>query len=174
MKRRPSRARRRGVTSVSTILESAMVMGWFVVLLLAEKGLSSAAEARRSAESAAEESAVTSSAAYCEEGRVTTSRTQVSPSVSNGAKPRVGSALGIVQALGLGGERTFALYLRPTKDVSVRARANAEAVQGDVNPADKTFEGSRRLGCLERSLDVPRGSLGDYRTKLWETNLKGY
>ncbi len=171
---RRSRARQRGFSSVGTILESAMVMGWFVVLLLGEKGVSNAADARRSAESAAEESATKSAANQCQPQGASVPKTQTSPSVIANGKPQVESAVALVQALGLGQQRTFPNYVKPLQNVLVQARSQADEVAGDVNPGGKSFEGQRDLGCLEKPIDAPKGSMDEYRSKLWEQNLKGY
>jgi hypothetical protein len=151
-----------------------MVMGWFVVLLLGEKGVSSAADARRSAESAAEESATKSSANECKPQNASASSARTSPSVIANGKPDVASAVALVQALGLGQQRTFPNYVKPLQNVLVQATSSAEAVPGDVNPAGKSFEGQRDLGCLEKPIDTSKGSMDQYRAKLWEQNLKGY
>ena len=172
--KRRSRARQRGFSSVGTILESAMVMGWFVVLLLGEKGVSNAADARRSAESAAEESATKSSANLCQAQGASVGKAQATPSVISNGKPDVASAVALVQALGLGQQRTFPNYIKPLQNVLSKAQSSADEVAGDVNPAGKTFEGQRDLGCLEKPIDAPKGSMDEYRTKLWEQNLKGY
>ncbi len=169
-----SRARKRGFSSVGTILESAMVMGWFVVLLLGEKGVSSAADARRSAESAAEESATKASANQCKPQSANVGSARTSPSVISNGKPDVASAVALVQALGLGQQRTFPNYIKPLQNVIVQGTSGAEEVPGDVNPAGKTFEGQRDLGCLEKPIDTSKGSMDQYRAKLWEQNLKGY
>jgi hypothetical protein len=58
--------------------------------------------------------------------------------------------------------------------VLVQGTSSADEVPGDVNPAGKSFEGQRDLGCLEKPIDVPKGSMEQYRAKLWEQNLKGY
>ena len=179
MLRRPgtryrARASERGFSSVGTILESAMVMGWFVALLLSEKGVSSAVDARRSAEAAAEESATKSSASQCQPEPVTAGHAQTTSSVLPNGRPQVQSALAIVQALGLGQQRTFPNYVKPLQSVSVQGKSLADEVAGDVNPAGKSFESKRSLGCLERPIDVPKGSMEQYRAKLWEQNLKGY
>ena len=54
IRRRSFRARgvgrQRGLAEVGTVLECAMVMGWFAFLILGEKSVSNAADARRSAE----------------------------------------------------------------------------------------------------------------------------
>jgi hypothetical protein len=174
LSRARARAGQRGISSVGTILESAMVMGWFVVLLLGEKGVSSATDARRSAESAAAESATKSSANQCQPQSAGASGARTSPSVISNGKPQVESAVALVQALGLGQQRTFPNYVKPLQNVLVQSTSSAEEVPGDVNPAGKQFEGQRDLGCLERPIDLPNGSMDQYRAKLWEQNLRGY
>lgn len=169
-----ARAGKRGFSSAGTILESAMVMGWFVVLLLGEKGVSNAADARRSAESAAEESATKASANQCQAQGGSSSGARTSPSVISNGKPDVASAIALVQALGLGQQRTFPNYIKPLQNVLVQASSSANEVAGEVNPAGKSFEGQRDLGCLEKPIDTASGSMDQYRAKLWEQNLKGY
>lgn len=173
MKRR-SRARQRGVSVVSNVLESAMVMGWFVMLVLGEKAVSSATDARRGAETAAEQSAVKSAANYCSGQGASVMKASASPSIIPNGKPNVASAVALVQALGLGSQKTFPNYILPMKNVMVQSRSSAEATPGDTNPAGKSFEGSRDLGCQEKPLDSPRGSMDEYRMKMWLQNLKGY
>ena len=180
LSRMRSRRGQRGITTVPTVLESAMVMGWFVVLLLGEKGVSSAADARRSAETAAEESATKSAANQCvpqsasglQGGQAASTRT--TPQVIPNGVPPVQPAVALVEALGLGEQRTFPNYVKPLQNLMVQGTSSAEEVAGDVNPAGKTFEGSRDLGCLEKPIDTPMGSMNQYRQKLWEQNLMGY
>ena len=169
-----ARASQRGFSSVGTILESAMVMGWFVVLLLGEKGVSSAADARRSAESAAEESATKSSANQCQPQSASSRKARTSPSVISNGRPDVAAAVALIQALGLGQQRTFPNYLKPLQNVRVEATSSADEIAGDVNPAGKSFEGQRNLGCLEKPIDAPKGSMDEYRARLWQQNLQGY
>ncbi|MBS2012706.1 MAG: hypothetical protein JST00_07465 [Deltaproteobacteria bacterium] len=173
MKRR-SRARQRGISTVSNVLESAMVMGWFVMLVLGEKAVSSAADARRGAETAAEQSAVRSAAGYCSGAGASVMRAQATPSIIPNGKPNVSSAVSMVQALGLGSQRTFPNYILPMKNVMVQARSSADATPGELDPSKKTFEAARDMGCLEKPLDLPRGSMDEYRIKLWMQNLMGY
>jgi len=151
-----------------------MVMGWFVALLLGEKAVSSAADARRSAEGAAAQSATMSSANQCEPQPVTVGHARTIPFVIANGRPQVQSVIALVLALGLGQQRTFANYVKPLLNVLVRGTAAADEVAGDVNPAGKSFVGERNLGCLEKPIDVPKGSMGQYRARLWELNLEGY
>lgn len=173
MKRR-SRVGQRGVSAVSNVLESAMVMGWFVVLLLGEKAVSNATDARRYAETAADESASKSAANYCQGQGASVGKANASPSVVQNGKPQVQAAIAMVQALGLGQQRTFPNYVKPLLNVLVQSRSSADPVPGDVNPANKQFEGLRDLGCLEKPIDIPKGSMDEYRQKLWQQNLQGY
>ena len=151
-----------------------MVMGWFVALLLGEKGVSSAADARRSAETAAEESAISGAASYCQPKSASVGKAMASGAASMAGKPQVSAAVAMIQALGLGQQRTFPNYLLPMQTVKVQSRSSADAVPGDVNPAGKTFEGARDLSCLEKPIDVPKGSMDEYRSKIWIQNLMGY
>lgn len=174
LRRFRSRARSRGISHVSTVLESAMVMGWFVILLLGEKAVSSATDARREAETAAEESATKSAANMCSPQSASVGKARTSPSVISNGVPKVAAAIAMVQALGLGGQRTFPNYIKPLKNVLVQAQSTADQVPGQVNPAGKSFEGMRDLGCLEKPIDIPRGSMDEYRMRLWIQNLQGY
>ena len=177
MKRRAllRRGRQRGVSSVSNIMESAMVMGWFVVLLLGEMSVSSATDARRFAEDAAAESASKSAASYCQAqgAQIKTASAQGS-SIPNGTPPGVAAAIAMVQALGLGNQPTFPNYIKPLLNILVKSRSSAEKVPGQVDPSGKTFEGLRDLGCLEKPLDRKEGSMEFYRQMLWQRNLQGY
>ena len=168
------RARSRGVSTVSTVLESAMVMGWFVGLILGEKQVSNATDARRKAETASEESATAGSANYCNPSTPSANGAQTSPSVEQAGKPDVASAISLVQGLGLGSERTFPNYTTPLKNVVVSSTATANPVEGKPSLDGKQFQGQRQLGCLEKPLDVPKGTLDSYRQKLWTQNLQGY
>jgi hypothetical protein len=168
------RARQRGISHTSNVLEAAMVMGWFVVLLLGEKAVSNASDARRYAESAAEESAVKSSASYCQAQGANVATAQANASTLSQNVPDVASAIAMVQALGCGQQRTFPDYTNPLKNVTVKSQSSAESVAGDVNPAGKQFEGTRDLGCQEKPLDQPQGSMDEYREKMWIQNLMGY
>lgn len=151
-----------------------MVMGWFVILLLGEKAVSSATDARREAETAAEESATKSAANMCQPQNANIGRARTSPSVISNGVPKVQAAIALVQALGLGSQRTFPIYLKPLQNVRVQATSSAEAIPGQANPAGKSFEGKRDLGCLEKPMDSPRGSMDEYRMRLWIRNLQGY
>ena len=174
MKRRLRRARQRGVSAVSTVLESAMVMGWFVVLLCGEMSVSSATDARRFAEDAAAESASKSAASYCQGQSTNIKSARAMPSTVSNGVPQVQAAIALVQALGLGQQRTFPNYIKPLLNVLVKSMSGAEATPGEVNPAGKQFEGLRDLGCLEKPIDIPKGSMDEYRQKLWQINLQGY
>jgi len=96
------------------------------------------------------------------------------PSVLSLAPPQVQAAVAMIQALGLGQQRTFMNYIKPLQNVLVQGMSVADAVAGDVNPAGKQFQGSRHLGCLEKPIDVPKGSMDQYRQRLWDLNLRGY
>jgi len=169
-----ARARQRGISHTSNDLEAAMVMGWFCVLLLGEKAVSNAADARRYAESAAEESAVKSSASYCQAQSAQVATASANASTLSQNTPDVASAVGMIEALWLGQQRTFPDYTNPLKNVTVQSQSSAEAVPGDVNPAGKQFQGERDLGCQEKPLDQPKGSMDEYRQKMWQQNLEGY
>lgn len=174
LRRLRARKGQRGISHVGTVLESAMVMGWFVVLLLGEKAVSSATDARREAETAAEESASKSAANMCQPQSASVGKARTSPSVISNGVPKVAAAIAMVQALGLGGQRTFPNYIKPMQNVLVKAQSAADQVPGQVNPAGKQFEAQRDLGCLEKPLDSPMGSMNEYRMRLWIQNLQGY
>ena len=151
-----------------------MVMGWFVVLLCGEMAVSSASDARRFAEDSAAESASKSAANYCKpQGAQIKSASANGSSVQNG-KPQVAAAIAMVQALGLGQQKTFPNYIKPLLNVLVKSQSSAEQVPGEVQAAGKKFEALRDLGCLEKPLDKPKGSMDEYRQKLWQQNLQGY
>jgi hypothetical protein len=145
-----------------------MVIGWFVALILGEKAVSSATDARRSAEDSAEESATGSSANHCTPKPAKVGKAQAMPSIGMGTMPQAQAAVGIASGIGVGGERTFPNYVLPIKTVSVTARA----MNDEGTP--RQFTGERGLGCTEKSLDQPKGSMGQYRMKIWATNLQGY
>lgn len=164
--RRRSRVRARGVSHVSTVLEASAVMGWFVVLILGERAVSNAAAARRAAEQASQTSAATASASYCAApGGEASPETAVRVTLAPGGKLDIAGGLGALSGLGLGAQRTFAYYERPLANV----QTSASSIAGD-----RTFTAERALGCLERPLDAPRGSLALYRAPIWTTNLMGY
>lgn len=171
------RARRRGVTHVGTVLEAAMVMGWFVVMIVGEKSVSSANDARRSAENKATQTALTSSGKYCQGGSAADApglpQASGGPQVFANGMPQAERAISAIAGLGIPRTQTFPYYTDPLKNVRVETESTA---QGDVNDRakGKTFRGERQLGCLERPLDTPQGTLDQYRHPLWQTNLQGY
>lgn len=173
--RRSARARRRGVSHVGTVLECAMVMGWFVALMLGEKKVSDASDARRSAEEAARANASASTASYCAGGGLDATPgglppAHVEPSVVPHGAPPVSAAVSLLTSLGLGAQPTFPYYTLPEREVRVRAASTSseQGVRGRV------FGAERSLGCLEAPLDTPSGSLKSFRQKLWKDHLKGY
>jgi hypothetical protein len=151
--------------ATGTVLEAAMVMVWMVALVLGERAVARATDARRSAEDAAEQSASESSGSYCSGKSASVRSAHSNPSIMAGGKPDVQAAISAIAGLGLGGQRTFPYYLLPLQKVGVTASATAD---------EREFVANRNLGCLERPLDVPQGTLGIYRMILWLTNLKGY
>jgi len=174
MSRYRSRTNERGVSHVSNVLECAMVMGWFAILVLGERAVSSATDARRYAETSAEQSATASSANQCLP-QMRNVRGAISiPSVIPNGIPPASAAVPMILALGLGQQRTFPNYVKPLLNVLVTSSATADAVPGDVNPGGKQFEGLRDLGCSEKPLDLPMGSMDQYRQRLWQLHLQGY
>ncbi len=161
-----ARTRARGVIPVSVVLECAMVIGWFAFLIVGEKAVSSATDARRSAEDSAEESATGSSASHCTPTPASVGSAQAMPSIGQGTMPQAQPAVGVATALGVGNERTFPNYVLPMKTVNVTARGSDDS--------GKQFIGERGLGCTEKSLDQTKGSMDQYRHKIWVTNLQGY
>ena len=155
------RARQRGVGHVASILELAMVMGWFVVMILAEKTLSHANDARRSAEVSAVESASSTSGSACEGGGADV--------VQNGL-PQASGIISALAGLGVPQTRTFAYYIDPMKT----ARATSRVAAADPSLDGKTFEAERQLACVEQPKDTPEGSLALYRLPIWLHNLSGY
>lgn len=175
LRRFGSRRARRGVSPVSTVLEAAMVMGWFAVLVLGERAVSSAADARRSAENAAEQSSTQSSAAYCAPAAVTLGAARAVPSVTPSGKPNVSIAISLISTLGgTAGARTWQYYVKALVTVRVKSTATASPTPGDNDPSDNTFEAVRRQGCLEKPLDLPKGTMDAYRQVFWIKNLMGY
>ncbi len=154
------RSKQRGVGHVASILELTMVMGWFVIMILAEKTLSSANDARRSAEVDAVESASSTSGSACEGG----------DGVISKGIPQVSSALSALNGLGVPQTRTFAYYTDPLKAV----RATRHATGEDQGLDGKSFEAERQLACVERPRDKAEGSLSLYRLPIWLRNLQGY
>jgi hypothetical protein len=154
------RARRRGVSTTSAILEAALVMGWFVVLLLGERAVSTARDARHEAEEAAQESAVHASAHRCEGGSAGRARI----TVTAGGKLDVSAAISLLMALGhVSGARTWSYYVKSLEKVETNAVAT-----------ERNVAARRTHGCLEKPLDVPHGTMPTYRQAFWLQNLKGY
>jgi hypothetical protein len=154
-----------------------MVMGWFVVLMVGEKTVSSAADARRSAEDTAQQAASKTSTSYCQGGASAQSapglpRANANPSVAPNGTPEAQRALMAIAGLGIPRTQTFPYYTDPLKNVKVEARSQAD--KDDDRARGKTFLGERQLGCLERPLDSPKGTLDQYRHPLWQKNLQGY
>ncbi len=182
-----TRSARRGVTHVGAVLEAAMVMGWFVVMIVGEKSVSRANDARRSAENKAMQTASTSSGRYCKGGDAASGgnglpqasggnglpQASGGPDVFDNGKPQAERALAAIAGLGIPRTQTFPYYTDPLKNVRIAAQSQA---QGDANDRakGKTFHGERQLGCVEKPLDKPKGTLDEYRQPLWQKNLQGY
>lgn len=170
------RARQRGITHIPSILEAAMVMGWFVVMIVGEKTVSSANDARRSAENSAQQTASTTSGAACQGGHLESSPglppATGAPNIFPNGMPQAQGAIGAIAGLGVPPTKTFPYYVDPLENVKVQTKATA---QGENDRAKgKSFEGQRQLGCVEKPLDSPQGSLEDYRMPIWAKNLQGY
>jgi hypothetical protein len=171
-----ARARARGLTPVANILESAMVMGWFVALIVGEKGMSQAAAARRSVEDGADESASRTSASDCQPQTPSTTQAAINPSTFTTPKPNAEAAISAIAGLGLGGERTYPYYLLPMQNVRATGQQE-ESIR--IDPRKKvdeahTFSAGRSMGCVEKPLDTPMGTLDSYRMKIWLTHFMGY
>lgn len=174
-----SSGRSRGFSHVSTTLEAAAIMGWFVILVLGEKLVSDSTTARRAVEDTAEQSAVASSAAYCESNVVLTQSVGgVGPrgSVNVGAHGGldISNLVSLLAGLGLGSQRTFQLFTLKLQSTTARAE------QGDVHGAPQVggatydFYGERTRACQERPKDVPETSIDQYRKSIFNKNILGY
>lgn len=168
--KRPSRrllrrARSRGMVTVGNVLECAMVMGWFVILILGEMAVSTANDSRREAETTSEQSATASAASHCQPKIENVGQAMGTPSVLPGGTPNASAVISAIAGLGIGGERTFINYIKPLQNIETKATARTRTHE---------FEGQRELGCLEKPIDLPRGSMDQYRIKIWVTNLMGY
>jgi len=165
-KRFLKRARSRGMSNVSNVMESAMVIGWFVLLIIGEKQVSTAADARRASEDSSESTASKSAANYCQPQQETYNGAQVRPSTLPGGMPNASAVISAIAGLGIGSERTFPNYIKPLQNIEALASTRTRT---------HDFVGQRELGCLERPLDTsPKGSMDQYRIKIWITNLQGY
>jgi hypothetical protein len=151
-----------------------MVMGWFVVLLLAEQRLSSANDARRSAETAAQTMASNTSGSYCSPIGVSDFPglpgvpgvpSIATPSIVPNGTMSVGTALSIISMMGFGRPQTYGYYVNPLLKVHVKAKSTIDV---------QVFEGERQLSCLEKPLDRVKGSIDIYRHPMWIKNLLGY
>lgn len=173
-KRLHNRARRRGFTISSVILELAMIAGWFVVLIVSEKALSDGVNARRSVEDSATASATQSSAAFCastlagiaQDPRLP--RPSLDVAIESGELPSVAKIFSMLMALGMGSHTSFAYYTLP----SLRIRVDARVDDGHGN----LFKANRGLGCLERSLALPSVAMEIKMARLpmWLQNIMGY
>jgi hypothetical protein len=153
-----------------------MVMGWFVVLLLAEQRLSAANDARRSAELTAQTIASNASGSYCLPisagasdfpglANLPGAPAIATPSIVPNGTMSVSSATGIISTFGFGRPQTYGYYVNPLLKVHVKAKSTVDV---------QVFEGERQLSCLERPLDLPKGSIDVYRHPMWIKNLLGY
>lgn len=172
-----ARSKQRGVTATSTVFEAALIMAWFAVLILGEVAVGRAADARRAAENAAETSAVGSGSRYCIPVSANGPNVRVNVSINTNNMPsQIQAALAIVAALGgVSGSRTWGYYIKPLLRVAVGSQASADAVPGaEADPSKRTFEAQRSQGCIERPLDLPKGTMDTYRNIMWVKNLMGY
>ena len=169
------RARARGITPVPVIIEAAMCMGWTCALIVGEKGMTQAVNARRAVEDGADESASRTSAANCQPVEPSLTAGSISPSVFQTPKPNVQTAISAVAGLGLGGERTFPYYLLPMQNVRVEGQKEQSIrIDPRIGEEEHTFQSSRSRGCVEKVLDSPMGSEDQYRLKIWLTKFMGY
>jgi hypothetical protein len=179
LRRFRARAGQRGMSTISLTLESALIMMWFVVVILGELAVSRAATARRAAEQAAESSTARTSAEYCRPSAITVGTARVDISIISNGKPNgVSAAIAIIQALGgVGGGRTWAYYILPLLNGDARATATADRIvvpMSNADPSSRRFFAERNAGCLEKPLDVPAGTMNFYRNAMWVKNLLGY
>ena len=86
--------------------------------------------------------------------------------------PNAASAISAIAGLGIPMTKTYAYYTMPLKNV--RVKMTTQAASNNDRSGGHTFEGQRQLGCLEKPLDNPQGSLSEYRMPVWVKNLQGY
>jgi hypothetical protein len=172
-----------GFSHIATTLETAAVMGWFVVLILGEKYMDDATRARRSAESSAEQSASVSAMGFCQGGapiNVNRGAVAVHPSlkVTITGMPDVATlALTLIQAVGAGSLKPLALYTKSLQTSEASATAETVKAAAPLGYTSGVFRGHRSVACLERSLDspgAPWANLGKAASDIFNQNIKGY
>jgi hypothetical protein len=149
---------------VSMILESAAVMGWFVILVLGEKYLDDATRSRRGAEDRAEEMTVLTAMS----GECTGIQTGT-PDVSSFVVP-LASGLGI-------NVPTLPNYVRPFVAAATTKLGDRVQAAPPLDFTSGTFRARRTEACLEPSLDSPGAPwslLGRARDQLFVRHIMGY
>jgi hypothetical protein len=180
LSRSKARGRSAGLTPVANVLEGALSIGFFVVLIIGEKALSTGIGARRDVEDAADESATLSGAAYCETNSPSDTRASIDPSTVTSSHPNTQAATSFVSAIGIGQEKPFSYYTDQMQHVVVTGREAASLrVRPNAGTTEATYRANRSLGCAERPKDKPCsgdkcGSEDDYRTHYWTTKVMGY
>ena len=179
LRRFRGRRAQRGMSTISLTLEAALIMMWFVVVILGELAVSRAATARRSAEGAAESSTAMTAAQYCKPSPIMIGKARVDISIITNGKPNgVAAAIAIIQALGgVSGGRTWGYYILPLLNGDARATATADRIDvpmSNADPSSRRFFAERNTGCLEKPLDTPAGTMNFYRHAMWMKNLFGY
>ncbi len=174
-----SRRGQRGFSHITTTLEAAAVLGWFVIFILGEKLLSDSVTARRSVEDTAEQSSVAAAAQYCESQAVVASTIPgASPTGTTGVhsngKLDIQNLLSLIAGLGIGSQRTMTLYTAPLQ--ATTSRIGQGGVQGAaaVGGGSHTFYAERSLACQERPKDVSQTSIDQYRKSIFDINIAGF
>ncbi len=148
----------------SMVLESAAVMGWFVILVLGEKYLDDATRSRRKAEDRAEEVTVLTAMS----GNCTGIQTGM-PDISSFVAPLV-SGLGI-------NVPTLPNYVKPFFAAATTKLGDRVQAAPPLNFTSGTFRARRTEACLEPPLDSPGAPwslLGRARDQLFVRNILGY
>jgi hypothetical protein len=190
----------RGFSHMSMVVESAAVMGWFVILVLGEKYMDDATRSRRSTEDATQQSSMGSAMGFCRgsaEGGPThkneiggfrlpsspnaamASTASVNISMLGTGKPQLSPSIvpTLIAGLGLVSLKTLPNYFLPFQ------AADAVSIAGSVKAAEPlgftsgTFRGQHTAACLERSLDLPGApwvNLKIAREGIFITNIMGY
>lgn len=160
------RARSGGFSHVSTTLEAAAILGWFALVVTAEKKLDDAVTSRRSVEDSATATAH-ASAGQCGAAPIATPVGDVTPrpAVVISHEDRLGVpdlALPAVETVGLTRQLTFRAQQTPL------ARANAVAREGTK------FTAQRKVYCEDKAPATPIPPVAPERTMVWMRNVMGY
>lgn len=174
----------RGFSHVSTMLETAAIVGWFAVVLAGEKRLDSAVTARRAVEIGAQDSASVS-AARCQSFPVTPALGDVSASakVNVASVDRLGletAALPFVPSMAVSYPEAFHAQqtpLRHTASSALNARLQAEdGPDGTADDVLHRVSATRQLSCQDIPQATPTADepIRRLRSAIWERNLRGY